>query len=143
MSQQLLPQMQRPLPNFQQWLERNGVTALAEDADMMASFFDLAARTVEQRGEGRAPHEQSFLRMWQGTLVAAVELCNIEASRGVSYETMIQLLPRVFATASMYALASACKTDTNWRDVAKIVVEEFRFGAKAAADQLSEGYHDA
>lgn len=141
----MLNETKRPLPSFEKWLEEHSPGTLAPDFE---PFADLMRRTQEQSFDGLKPHEASFLRMWQGALMAAVELCNMEA---LQYKRpngeIIATLPRVFAVATMYAIASVCKDETPFRTIAKIVTEEFRAAAKTSADTLSEkepkgGYHD-
>lgn len=132
----MLNEAKRPLPSFQKWLETHSPETLAPDFHF---FEDLMRRTQEQSFDSLKPHEASFLRMWQGALMAAVELCNMEA---LQYKRpngeIIATLPRVFAAATMYAIASVCKEETPFRTIAKIVTEEFRAAAKTSADALSE-----
>lgn len=125
----------RPLPSFKQWIEEHSP---GTQADGFADLADLAYRSQAQVHDHLKPLEQSFARMWMGATVAAVELCNMEALKhGRSNADIIALLPRVFAAATMYAIASTCKEDSPHRDIAKIVTEEFRAAAKTAADSLS------
>lgn len=129
----------RPLPSFKQWLDEHSP---GTQADGFEAFSDLAFRA--QSGSlkpGLTPQQESFARMWMGACVAAVELCNMEAVGHLRPEgEIIATLPRVFAAAAMYAMASVCKESTPWRDVAKLLTEEFRAGAKASADQLDEQF---
>jgi hypothetical protein len=141
-SEALFPEMRRPLPSFKQWLEKEGVTGLSEDADALFALRQLAQKTLEQRTDDLALHERCFLRLWQGMLVAAVELSNIEFIKGVPHHVIIGMLPRVMAAASMYAVASACEMDSDWRAIGKILTEEFRAGVNASADQLTESYRE-
>lgn len=126
----------RPLPSFKEWIEQQSPGTHATGFEALA---DLAYRSQAQAHDHLQPQEQSFGRMWVGAVVAAVELCNMEALKhGRSSEEIIATLPRVFAAAAMYAIASACKPETPHRRIAKLITEEFRAGAKAAADQLFE-----
>lgn len=128
----------RPLPSFKQWIEEHSPGTQAEGFEGLA---DLAYRSQATINPKLSPSAQSFARMWMGGCVAAVELCNMEAVKhGTSEADIIALLPRVFAAATMYAIASACKETTPWRDIAKIVTEEFRAAAKTTADTLTEQY---
>lgn len=128
--------MKRPLPSFKEWIEQHSPGTQAAG---FAALADLAYRSQATVRDDLSPSAQSFARMWMGACVAAVELCNMEAVKhGRSEAEIIVLLPRVFAAATMYALASACKEETPWRDIAKIVTEEFRAAAKTTADTLSE-----
>lgn len=130
----ILDVAKRPLPTFKQWIEK---ASPGTQADGFAEFSDLAYRSQAQVHDHLSPSEQSFARMWMGATVAAVELCNMEAQKhGRPDDEIIRLLPRVFAAAAMYAIASACKEDTPYRDIAKIITEEFRAAAKTAADSL-------
>jgi hypothetical protein len=53
-------------------------------------------------------------------------------------DEVVANLSRAFATATMYAIASVCKTDTPFRSIAKVLTEEFRAAAKVAADSIIE-----
>lgn len=126
----------RELPSFIQWLETTSPGTKAPD---FAAFEDLARRTQEQSLNQLKPHEASFARMWMGACIAAVELCNMESMKhGRPNAEIIATLPRVLACATMYAIASVCKDDTPYRQIAKIVTEEFRAAAKLCADTLNE-----
>jgi hypothetical protein len=126
----------RPLPDFQRWLDETSPGTKAPD---FADFADLARRTRTQDVNHLAPHERAFVRMLSGAMIAAVEICNAEVmTHGEQQHDVIVRLPRVFACAIMYALASAMKRDTNFRQIAKVTTEEFSAAAKMAADQLSE-----
>ena len=132
-----LDTMKRELPSFKQWIEEHSPGTQAAGFEALA---DLAYRSQATLRDDLSPSEKSFARMWMGACVAAVELCNMEAVKhGVSNDDIIALLPRVFAAATMYAIASACKETTPWRDIAKLVTEEFRAAAKTTADTLSGG----
>lgn len=132
--------MKRPLPSFKAWIEQHSPGTQAEG---FVELADLAYRSQATIRDDLSPSAQSFARMWMGACVAAVELCNMEAVKhGRSEEEIIALLPRVFAAAAMYALASACKPETPWRSMAKMVTEEFRAAAKTTADTLTEQLSD-
>lgn len=124
----------RPLPSFLKWLESRDD---GERGEGFKEFADLAARTQEQSLDHLEPHQASFGRMWMGGCIAAVELCNIEALKhNRPAGEIIATLPRVFAACCMYAMASVTKENTPYRDIAKIMSEEFRAAAKVAADAL-------
>jgi hypothetical protein len=124
----------RPLPSFIEWIEQTSPGTRAPDFE---HFADLARRTQEQGLEHLKPHEASFGRMWLGACIAAVEICNAEAIKHNRPQAeIVASLPRVFACATMYAIASVCKEDTPFRDIAKIVTEEYRAATKLAADTL-------
>ena len=126
----------RPLPKFTEWLEEKSPGTLAPD---FSAFEELARRTQQQSFDHLKPNEASFGRMWMGAIIAAVELCNMEALKHKRPPgEIIATLPRVFACATMYAIASICKDGTPHRSISKIVSEEFRAAAKTAADILEE-----
>lgn len=125
----------RPLPDFQRWLDQHGHTERAEDFD---ALNDLAERTQRQSAEHLDANSKSLLRMWQGFSIAVVELCNMERQHGRNPSEIIALMPRALALAAFYSVASALPEETPWRSIVKILVEEFRFGAKEAADQYTE-----
>jgi hypothetical protein len=129
-------QMKRKLPSFLEWLDARSPETRAPDFE---AFADLARRTQDASLEN-LPHEQLvFLRMWQGACVAAVELCNMEAlGHDTPTHDIVVMLPRVFAAACMYAMASVSKEDAPFRTIARIMSEEFSFAAKVSADQLNE-----
>lgn len=138
---EIIPELWRPLPNFRRWLDDHGHTERAGDFDALA---DLARRTQEQSADDFGDDAKSFLRMWQGLSIATVELCNIEHKHGRSGHDIIRLMPRALACAAFYSTASVLREDSPWRSIAKILIEEFRFAAKSAADQYSEKLqHDA
>ncbi len=126
----------RPLPTLAQWLDQQNGGTRAADYQPMAALWDLAERTILQKGSGLPVEQASLLRLWQGFLIATVELCNIEDRKGVPMETIVATLPRALACAAVYAMASTAKEDAPMRDIAKILTEEFRFAAKTAADDL-------
>ena len=126
----------RALPSFRKWIEERSPGTQPDD---FAAFADLAARTQNQDLAHLKPHEASFGRMWMGASIAAVELCNMEAIKhNRPTAEIISTLPRVFATACMYAMASIAKEDADFRQIAKIMSEEFRAAAKTSADALTE-----
>ena len=142
MSESIFPEMRRALPSFAQWLEENGAGERGAGYEPFAAIADLAMRTLDSDAARASncvtPRDLCFFRLWQGMLVAAVELCNIEHQKhGVEPSEIITLLPRAFAAGAMYAAASVLRADTPYRSLAKILTEEFRFAAKAAADQLT------
>jgi hypothetical protein len=126
----------RPLPTFVQWLEKH---AHGFQSDGFDDFADLARRTQEQSLDHLKPHQASFGRMWMGACIAAVELCNMEAKKhGRPLDEIAANLSRVFATATMFAIASIVERDAPFRSIAKVVTEEFRAAAKVAADTLTD-----
>jgi hypothetical protein len=126
--------MQRPLPSFDKWLTDHGH---GERGDGFDALVDLARRTQEQKSPNMTPDELSFLRMWQGMLIAVVEICNIEHNSGRKPEEIICTMPRVLASAAMYATASVLASDADWRTSSRACsADEFRAAAKIAADQL-------
>lgn len=136
----VLDALNRPLPSFAKWLDdRNG----GERGGDFEHFNDLARRTQDQTATGLNDDERAFLRMWQGMCVAVVELCNIEHKNGRGPDQIIQMFPRVLATAAVYAVASVVKDDAPFRTLAKIMTEEFRAAAKVAADGLTAKQDEA
>ncbi len=132
-----IAEAKRPLPTLAQWLDQQNGGERGEGYEPMAGLMDLAERTILQDGSSLAPNEACFLRLWQGMCVATVELCNIEVERkGTPVHVLVAMLPRALAAASIYAFASVAKEDAPLRDVAKLLTEEFRYAAKAAADDL-------
>lgn len=129
--------MRRPLPTLSQWLDEKGAASRAEGFEEISALRDLAERTILQETGGLRVEEACFLRLWQGMCIATVELCNLEQVKKVPTETIITMLPRVLATAAMYAFASVASENTPYRDVAKLLTEEFRAAAKVAADSLT------
>jgi hypothetical protein len=128
----------RPLPTLSQWLDAQNGGERAEDFDGLTALTDLAERTILQPSSGLPPEQACFLRLWQGMLVATVELCNIEHNKAMSTETIVAMLPRALACAAVYAMASIVRDDAPMRDIAKVLTEEFRFAAKQSADDLME-----
>lgn len=128
--------MERPLPSLSQWLDGKGATKRAPDFKEFAALADLAERTILQSDTGLPVEQACFLRLWQGFTVAAVELCNLEHGKKVPTEIILTMLPRVMATAALYAFASVAPPDSPFRDVAKLFTEEFRAASKTAADGL-------
>lgn len=127
----------RPLPSFDQWLEENGN---GERGDGFEAFVDLAKRThAKEPVAGLTDDETSFLRMWMGMQIAIIELCNIENQRGRTPAEIMITTPRVLGAAAMYSFGSVVKENTPFRIVAKLLTEEFKFGAKESADQM-EGH---
>jgi hypothetical protein len=128
----------RPLPSFKEWIEEHSP---GTQADGFEALTDLVRRSVAGTDfkPGLTDQEKSFSRMWIGFCIACVELCNMEALTHERPESeIIVMLPRVIATGAMYAIASSLQDEAPFRDIAKIVTEEFRAAAKVAADQLSE-----
>ncbi len=135
MSEASFPEMARRLPSFEQYLEAHGDGARGEG---FAAFADLAIRTQDQVAQTFEPDEAAFLRLWQGLLIAIVELCNIEHQRGRSVVDTVKLMSRAMGCGAFYSVASAFKDDSPWRSIAAILNEEFRAATKLCADQYTE-----
>lgn len=133
----LFPELSRPLPTFDEWLEQHGD---GSRGDGFAAFATLAAQTQDQNATGLAEFSEAaiFLRCWQGMSVAAVEIAEIERKRGTPQEIIIALLPRAMAAACMYSCASVLKDETPWSEIAEILAGDFAFAAKECARQLQE-----
>lgn len=130
--------VRRPLPSLAQFIDARNGGKRAGDYAEFAALADLAERTLAQ-SEGGLPVEQAtFLRLWKGFSIATIELCNIERRSGVPVDVLVSMLPRVLACAAMYAFASVANEDAPFRDIAKMLSEEFRAGAKVAADGMTE-----
>lgn len=126
----------RPLPSFAEWLEKANPDGKAPGFE---GFADLARRTQEQDLQYLDPTTASFGRMWMGAAIAAVELCQMEMSKHDRPPgEIVAQLPRVFACATMYAVASILESDSPFREIAKMLSEEFRAATKVAADDLTE-----
>lgn len=132
--------MMRTLPTFDQWLEQNGDGTRGDGFD---AFVDQVRRTTER---GALAHyddaAQSLMRLYSGLSIAVIEACNIEIQKGRSPVDIAQLMPRALAMAAMYATASIMRADTPWRKIATILIEEFRWAAKEAADELGANRDD-
>lgn len=126
----------RPLPSFEQWLTNNGD---GTRGDGYAGFEDLAKRTHDQpRPEHLTEDEMSFLRLWMGMQVAVIELSRLEEQRGRRFDQIVPMMARVLGATAMYSVASAVNDDSPYRAMAKVLIEDFRHGCKASADQLEE-----
>ena len=132
---QSIPELRRALPDFERWLDQRGHSGRAPGFEELA---DLAVRTQDEPPEHLDEDSRSFLRLWSGLLIAVVELCSIEQVHGREPHDIVKIMPRALACAAFYASASIFRDDTPWRTIAKILIEEFRFGAKEAADQHAE-----
>lgn len=128
--------MERPFPPFKEWVQQQSPGTQADGFEAMA---DLAYRSQAQINPELSADEASYARMWIGACIACVELCNMEAlSHRREPHEILATLPRVLATAAMYAMASVAKDDVPFRQIQAIMTEEFRFAAKIAADALEE-----
>jgi hypothetical protein len=128
----------RPLPSFDRWLDEQNGGKRAED---FAVFAELVERTLAASDDALPPEQKAFLRMWKGMSLATVELCNIEREQHKRRpEDIIVVLSRVLACAAMYSIASVMRHDAPLRQVAKVLIEEFRFAAKESADQIMESW---
>lgn len=130
--------VRRPLPTLAQWLDERGGGARAEVYSEFQALCDLAERTILQSDGGLTTEQACFLRLWQGFSVATVEFCNIENRKDIPTHTLVAMLPRAMACAAIYAFASVAKEDAPLRQIAKLLAEEFRAGAKFAADDLMD-----
>lgn len=131
----MIPELtRRPLPSFDEWLSVNGD---GSRGDGFEAFSALAKRThAAEWTDHLTADEAAFLRMLMGFQVAVIELCNIENQKGRTPAEIALTLPRVLAATSVYAMASVLIEDAPMRKIAKILIEEFRFAAKEAADQI-------
>ncbi len=128
--------MERPFPPFKEWIQQQSP---GTQADGFEAMTDLAYRSQAQINPELSEDEASYARMWIGACIACVELCNMEAlSHRREPHEIVLTLPRVLATAAMYAIASVAKDETPFREIAKLITEEFRFAAKIAADALED-----
>jgi hypothetical protein len=130
-----IPELKRPLPNFQQWLDDHGHT---DRGDGFAEMAKLAEAAQQMNGAILNEDAKAFLRFWQGFSVAIVELCNIEHQHGRSAEQTTRTMARAQGCAALYTVASVLREGSPWRSIAKILVEEFKFGAKVAADKMTD-----
>lgn len=123
--------MNRPLPSLDAHLGSDRGEAFIDWAEQMfvADYASLKAGTELER---------IFVRLMRTQMVAAVESLRTEQAAGGDVIKLIGMLPRVMGTCCMYAIASALKDDAPLREFATMLVEEFRFGAKEAADQIAE-----
>jgi hypothetical protein len=130
----------RQLPTLAQWLDSEGDGTRADGFSEWQSLEDFIRRELERDGRSLTDHEMSFWRLWKGYGIATIELCNIEWKRGRKPEELAQMMPRVAAAMVLYAFASILKEDTPWRSIARVIIEEMRFGVNEAADQLIESF---
>lgn len=133
----------RPLPQLAAWLEAKGHPDRAEDYNEWAELAGWVEELQAQGGPHLSERDQHFVFLCQGMGVATVELCNAIAQRGGSVELLVQALPRVMGMMSMYCFASIADDKTPWRKVLTLFVEEFRHGARFAADELTEAANAA
>lgn len=130
----------RPLPSFADWLAEHGDGVRAPGASGWEDLERLMLREIARDPSALTPGEQPFFRLWKGLGIAMVELCRVEAEKhGRSTEEILQAMPRAAGAMAIYTFASVCRDDTPWRRLATVVIEEFRSGAKNAADQLGSG----
>lgn len=123
--------MNRKLPSLDEHLGEGRGEAFEDWAErMFALDYAMLKAGTEQ--------EQQFVRLMRTQMVAAVESLRQEAEGGGDAVKLILLLPRTMGLVSMYALASILKDEAPLRDFATLLHEEFRFGAKEAADQIAE-----
>jgi len=82
--------------------------------------------------------QRILVRMMRVFGIAAVEALR-EAEKVEGEDSTMQailVLARVMGHTAMTATAGGCRDDTPWRELSTILIEEFRFGAHQAADQL-------
>lgn len=127
----LLGAMSRELPSLDAYFGDDRGEAFQDWAERIfaADFTALKAGTKQ---------DQLFVRLMRVQMIAAVESLRAEMKAGGDVVQLIQMLPRTMGLCSMYAFASILKDDAPTRDFATILIEEFRFGAKEAADQIAE-----
>lgn len=131
---------ERPLPSFAEWLAEHGDGKRAPGAHGWEDLERFMLREIARDPGILTPAEQSFFRLWKGLGIAMVELCRLEAEiHGRTTEEILQAMPRAAGAMAIYTFASVCRDDTPWRLLATVVIEEFRSGAKNAADQLGSG----
>ena len=123
----------RPLPSLHEWFTQH---VGGQRGDGFEAFADLARRTHEAKPSGLTDDEAAFLRFWMGMQIAVIELCNLEHAAGREPADIVVTMPRVLGAAAVYAFASVAKDETPMRQIAKVLIEEFRFAAKEAADQI-------
>lgn len=127
----------RPLPTFEQWLRERVGDSRADGYEAFADFEDLIRRELGRNPSSLSDDELSFLRMYQGLGIAIVEVCQIERDKGRDPEEVLQAMPRVLGALAMFSASSIMRDETPWRSLAALLIEDFRFGAKFAADSLS------
>ena len=129
------PFLRQALPSFDRWLTENGDGSRGDGFEPMADLL----RRMQQRGlagQELDAESMAFSRMIIGRTIAVVEICNIEVQQlERSPEATIKLIARAAGAASFYAVASVLTDEAPWRQVAKVLFEEIRFGLKTAADQ--------
>lgn len=129
----------RPLPSFQQWLDAQGYKRRGAGFAHWSNLEALIRTTGKKDLAELSREELAFVRLWQGIGIALVEVCNLESEKRRTPEETLQALPRVLGAMALYTFASVAKEDTPWRRIAGVLVEEFRFGAKFAADHIEAG----
>lgn len=67
-----------------------------------------------------------------------MEISTGEFKKGTDAGDLLAMVPRALGAIVVNATAWAARDDVNYRSLAKIFIEEFKFGAKEAADQLTE-----
>lgn len=126
----LLSSQAHPMPALAQFLgESRG-----------EQFEDYVAEMVRNQAwadTAATAEERIMVRLLRVLGIAAVEgLREAEAAEGGDNVGAILQLARVMGHTAMTATAGGCREDTPWRDLSTILIEEFRFGAHQAADQL-------
>ncbi|MDP3407275.1 hypothetical protein [Bosea sp. (in: a-proteobacteria)] len=126
----LLGSQARPMPNLAQFL---GESRGEQFEDYVAEM----ARNQAWADTAATAEERIMVRLLRVMGIAAIEgLREAEAAEGGDFVGAILQLARVMGHTALCATAGACREDTPWRELATILIEEFRFGADAAADQL-------
>ncbi len=112
------------------------------DADVRGEGFEQwIAAQLAMPSDGLADDHALWLRLAKTFGVACVEQMNREAERDPSPEAIgkaLAMWSRVAGFITITAVASVSKDDANFRRLARILSEEFKIGAKLAADTLEE-----
>jgi hypothetical protein len=93
--------------------------------------------------EHRNEDEAAALRIMQTFCVAAVESGNSEYRRGRPFDETARYMARGMGVVCFTAVASCLRDGTDWRDIAVMLTEEFRHGAKVMADTMNEAEESA
>jgi hypothetical protein len=88
--------------------------------------------------EHRNEDEAAALRIMQTLCVAAVESGNAEFRRGRPFDETARYMARGMGVVCFSAVASCLREGTDWRDIAVMLTEEFRHGAKVMAETMNE-----
>jgi hypothetical protein len=120
---------QRTIPSLDQYL----------DGTRGETFEAWVSLLLETEANASTERERKALRLMRLLVIAIVEGMNREvpadAQPADAAETFL-LIPRAAGYAAINAWASVCVDDAPMRRIIPMLVEEFRHGAKLAADQL-------